>query len=88
MEAKFIKKVCDKYVLTEKHKYYGQIQLGMALLNLEKCYFALYASFDKSILIVEVNFNYEFAKRMLSTVKSNFFEKMIHNLCHNELLDI
>ncbi|VEN34179.1 unnamed protein product, partial [Callosobruchus maculatus] len=27
-----------RYTLKKKHKYYGQVQLGMAVLNLSKCY--------------------------------------------------
>lgn len=70
-----------KYLLKEKHKYNGQVQLGMGLLNLKKCYLVLYASFDNTFITIEVDFNYEFTKNMLTVVKHNFFEKMLPHLC-------
>lgn len=39
--------------LKKQHKYYGQIQLGMTLLNVKKTVFLIYASVDKSF-----NFKY------------------------------
>jgi hypothetical protein len=30
--------------LKKKHKYYGQVQLGMAVLGLKKCDFIMYSS--------------------------------------------
>ncbi|KAJ8912685.1 hypothetical protein NQ315_011045 [Exocentrus adspersus] len=80
-KTKYLEKCGSKYRLKEKHKYYGQIQLGMALLNVERCYFVLYASFDKSIEICEVDINYNFAKKMLTVVKKNYFDCMFHTIC-------
>ncbi|KAF5274171.1 hypothetical protein FQR65_LT17061 [Abscondita terminalis] len=40
----------EMYCLKKNHKYYAQIQLGMAILNLNNCYFTLYCSFDKSMV--------------------------------------
>jgi len=34
----------------KKHSYYGQIQMGMAILNVFFTHFVIFASFDKSIL--------------------------------------
>ncbi|KAJ8957217.1 hypothetical protein NQ318_007779, partial [Aromia moschata] len=69
ISAKFIEKENGQFKLKKRHKYYGQIQMGMALLNLSRAYVALYASFDNSMLIIEVDFDYGFALRMLSKVK-------------------
>lgn len=67
--------------LKKKHKYYGQINLGMSILNLPKCYFVIYASYDDSLKIIEVAHDYEFSKILLTTIKTKFFQNMIHNLC-------
>lgn len=77
----FLEKHGGRYQLKKKHKYYGQIQLGLAILNLPICYLVLYSSFDRSLEIITVKFNYEFTKNMLFRVKHNFFEKMIHVIC-------
>nr|CAI5843226.1 unnamed protein product [Callosobruchus analis] len=37
-ECNFILKENGRYTLKKKHKYYGQVQLGMGILNLNKCY--------------------------------------------------
>lgn len=48
-DLKFIK--FPEMKLKEKHAYYGQVQLGMAILNLEMTDFIIYSSFDKSFVI-------------------------------------
>lgn len=79
--AKYVVEENGQYHLKKKHKYYGQVQMGMAVLNLPKTYFVIYASFDDSVLIMEVDFDYEFICDMLINVKHKYFEKMIHNCC-------
>lgn len=68
-------------MLRKTHNYYGQVQLGMSLLNLQRCLLVIYASFDNSYAEVEVDFDYEFTKTMMLKVKKNFFANMWHILC-------
>lgn len=63
-------------MLKKKHKCYGQVQLGMSMLNLTQCYIFLYASFDRSSIIIEVNFDYDFAKSMIQKIKHNYLTEM------------
>lgn len=77
----FIKEENGQYYLKEKHAYYGQVQLGLSMLNFKKCFLILYASFDESLLIIEVRFSYEFSKKMLEKIKQNYFSKMLHVIC-------
>ena len=67
--------------LKKKHKYYGQMQLGMFILNVRKSSFAIYASFDASMLIISVDFDEEFVRKMLESLKKAYFIIMIHTLC-------
>lgn len=67
--------------MKKRHKYYGQIQMGMAVLNLTKTYFVLYSSFDNSILVIVIDFDFEYAWEMLSKIKNNYFNNMVHGLC-------
>lgn len=71
--------------LKEKHKYYAQIQLGMFMLNVKKTYFVMYASFDKSIETIEVNYDEKFVTKMLKTVKQTYFNIMLHAICDKNL---
>lgn len=77
----YLKRNNGEYLLKSKHKYYGQIQLGLSILNLTKCYLILYASFDDSFVTVEVDFDYNFSSKMLSHIKFNYMKNMIHNIC-------
>lgn len=43
----------ENIILKEKHRYYGQIQLGMAVLNLKLTYFFISTSFDKQYFILK-----------------------------------
>lgn len=46
-----------KYSIKKKHQYYGQIQLGMAVLNLNLTYFVIYSAFDKKLHTIRVSRN-------------------------------
>ncbi|XP_044751737.1 uncharacterized protein LOC123311731 [Coccinella septempunctata] len=84
-QCKFISREEGQYALKKRHKYYGQIQMGMAVLNLEKCFFVLYASYDDSMKIIEVSYDYVFVKEMLEKIKFNFINKMVHVICENNI---
>lgn len=83
-KATYIVRDGEGYKLKKTHKYYGQIQMGMALLNLHKTAFVVYASHDNSILIVNVDIDFEFLMLMLVTIKHNYFDNMLHVLCENQ----
>ncbi|XP_046473194.1 uncharacterized protein [Neodiprion pinetum] len=70
--------------LKEKHAHYAQIQLGMAVLNLKSAFFVIYASFDKSILVIDVPFNEMYTFNMLSVLKKTYYDKMVHFICPND----
>jgi len=38
----------------KKHSYYGQVQMGMAILNVPFTHFVIFASFDKSFVIMNI----------------------------------
>lgn len=70
--------------LKKRHTYYAQIQVGMALLNLEECDFVIYSSCDDSIYIINVTFDHEYCRKLLKTLKNKFFEHMLHEICENK----
>lgn len=67
--------------LKKRHKYYGQVQLGMAILNLEKCDFAVYSNVSNVIKIIEIKFDNVFIKNFLIKLKKIYFERMLHQIC-------
>lgn len=69
------------YCLKKKHMYYAQVQLGMALLNLQTCYFVVFCSTDQSMAIIETKYDHDFVKYLLFIVKEKFFKYMLHEIC-------
>jgi hypothetical protein len=62
--------------------YYGQIQLGMALLNLHKTHLVIYSP-HKSFLQLDINFDKEFAKNLIEVVSYKYRAiKLICNRVH------
>lgn len=68
-------------VLRKKHKYYGQIQLGMAVINVKKTFFIVYASFDRSYIVIETQRDSDFIFTMLKNLKILYFTNIVHRIC-------
>ncbi|KAK4886856.1 hypothetical protein RN001_003127 [Aquatica leii] len=74
----------NTYCLKERHKYYAQVQLGMAMLNVQNCKFIIFCSFDSSMAIIDVPFNYEYIKSITFIVKEKYYKNMLHDICEIE----
>ncbi|KAJ8679722.1 hypothetical protein QAD02_015509 [Eretmocerus hayati] len=74
-------------VLREKNKYYGQVQLGMAILNVENCKFVLYSSFDKNIFVIDVPKDRLFIVNMLRRLKQLYYAHILPEICFLESQD-
>lgn len=70
-----------KIELKQKHKYYGQVQHGMAILKLKNTAFVFYADFDQSLFVVNVEFDDTFAMKMLKALKNMYHKFMLHEIC-------
>ncbi|XP_050513297.1 uncharacterized protein LOC114327559 [Diabrotica virgifera virgifera] len=70
-----------KVILKRKHPYYGQIQLGMAILNLAECDFVVYSKFSNSFANIVTPFDKIFANSLLEKLQRIYFSKMIHQIC-------
>ncbi|XP_044744978.1 uncharacterized protein LOC123312774 isoform X2 [Coccinella septempunctata] len=77
----YLKREKGQLVLKESNKYYAQVQLNMAVLNLENCDFVIFSSLDKSFKTVNVPFNEEFTRKLLVKLKIIYFRHMLHTLC-------
>lgn len=65
-----------------KHAYYSQVQLSIALMNLEHCDLIVHSSIDNSMIIINVPFDYTFAFEMLYKTKTNYFNYKLYVICN------
>lgn len=88
-------KSCDYVVsknrtfgLKEKHNYFGQVQLGMALLALTKTYFIIYSPSSKGFLEIVVEFDEIFAVNLITKISEKYLKlfKVIHDYCNKRIL--
>ncbi|KAJ8914873.1 hypothetical protein NQ315_014886 [Exocentrus adspersus] len=63
--CEFMEEKNRQAVLKTHHRYYGQIQLGMALMNLRQTYLVIYSSQSNNYLQVIVDFNETFARDLI-----------------------
>lgn len=59
----------EVYYMKPKHKYYGQVQLGMAVINVCNAFFVIYASYDRSLIVIKVPLDETFVYDMLHRLK-------------------
>lgn len=72
----YIKKTTDGvYCLKTKHAYYNQVQLGMVMINVNKCDFIIYSSLNHNFSIIEVSLDEDYTNMMLEKLKSVYFLK-------------
>ena len=71
----------ENITLKKRHEYYGQVQLGMAVLNVKKASFVIYSSFDKRAFILTVDFDCVFVEKMLTALKKAYYQRMLHFIC-------
>nr|XP_023027209.1 uncharacterized protein LOC111515213 [Leptinotarsa decemlineata] len=83
-ECNYLERRGDMWLLKRKHLYYGQVQFGMALLNVKKTDFVIYASATNTFSIIMVEFDEEFARSLILKSNEMYFKNMIHCYCLNK----
>ena len=68
-KCKFLWSMANELSLKKRHQYYAQIQMGMALLNLQHCDFVIYSSVSNSIRIIVVALDEIYAENILKILK-------------------
>ena len=76
-----LRKDGENIVMRVKHQYYGQIQLGMSVLNLTQTYFVIYSKFDKNYFCLTVARNDSFIHSMLTKLKIMYYGKILQRIC-------
>lgn len=75
----------SRVILKKKHPYYGQVQIGMAVLDLKTCDFIVYSKCSKSFVNIIVPFDELFALDLLKKLQNIYFLNMLHEIClHKE----
>lgn len=72
-----------KPVLKRRHEYYGQVQLGLCLLDIELCHFVVYESFNGTCAIIDVIRDDEFIKDLVPTLSNCYFQRVLPWLTSN-----
>lgn len=67
----------SKYVLKEKHKFYGQVQLGLFLIGCQQCDFIIYSSYDKSFFKIIVEKDENFLLKFLPCLTDIYFKHIL-----------
>ena len=81
---KYIKIEGETVTFNKKHDYYCQIQMGMALLNVQSADFMIFASFDSTYIILNVLLDRDYITKVFTAVKKAYFNFMLHYLCIEE----
>jgi len=86
-DLKYVIKNSDgSFSLNKRDAYYAQVQLGLVMLNHETCDFVIYNSLEHKYIILKTDFDYEYCKKMLCTLKIIYFEKLIHEICNMDIV--
>lgn len=70
--------------LKKRHQYYGQIQFGMAILNLSECDFVIYSTFSKSYIVINIKLDIGYCIELIKKLQNIYFNNMLHEICKNK----
>lgn len=80
-ELKWLENKNGEFYLRKKHSYYGQIQLGMCLLKLEKAELVIYCEFNDDYLSICVPYDKDFIARLIPVLRDIFLNIFLPILC-------
>jgi hypothetical protein len=58
-----------------------QVQLGMAILNVQSCDLVIYSPKSKSFATIAVPFDVQFATELFKIISYKYFNNMLHFVC-------
>lgn len=65
------------YALKKKHKYYGQVQCGMHVCGIKECYFIVYATYDKTFVLINVERDEKFIRSQFEALHDVYFKHFL-----------
>jgi hypothetical protein len=63
--------------LKKKHPYYGQVQLGLYITNLSKCFFIVYNRIDDAYVVLTILPDLEFQRKLVTALKDVYFNNYL-----------
>lgn len=69
--------------LRPRHKYYGSMQVGMAVTKVKQAIFAIYNGFDQEMKVFYVPYNKHIVNPMIDRLYSVYFSKMLPRIYKN-----
>lgn len=79
-----LQQIGENTVMKQNYKYYCQVQIGMAILNLESAYFVIHSSSDKKNFTIKVSIDKKFLSSFLTTLKKMYYSVILPEVCHRE----
>ena len=73
-ELKYLELQYGKYTLKQHHPYFGQIQMGLAILNLTTCDLVIFCGYNESYEIINVDRNESFIEMYIKKLCIIYFE--------------
>jgi hypothetical protein len=74
----------ERIEMKKKHKFYGQVQLSLALSNLTEAVFLLYVHKNRSVIIIDVPIDLDFVSDMMSSLTNTYFTYFLPFLYENK----
>lgn len=74
----------EEMFLKKKHTYYAQVQLNMAVLNVQRTSFMMYSPFNDEAIVIQVPFDVQFTTEMLTVLKFVYYNFMLHCICQEK----
>lgn len=72
-EIPYVRRYGDKLSLKKNHKYYGQIQLYLGLLNINCCHFVIYSPYEKNFILLVEYFDKQFFQELMIALHFVYF---------------
>lgn len=82
-QLKYLSVSKDVVSLKEKHVYYGQIQLGLALCNIEKAKLLIYVPCINDVCVIDVPLNRHFVCEFTAVLFDVYFDRFLPFLTAN-----
>jgi hypothetical protein len=79
-----LKYLDEHCTLKKRHMYYTQVQLCMAIMNVQVTDLMIFASFDNTSLVIPVPIDEEYVTDLVDTLKRVYFQQMLHFVCTYE----
>lgn len=72
-----VKYLDENFNLKKSHIYYTQIQISMAVCNVNCCDFIIYSKYDNKCFITTIPINVEFVENVVHKLKYVYFNKLL-----------